>query len=304
MKNILVFYYTQSGQIKEIADSVLSPIEKTEGINIEYIVIQPVEEYPFPWGNKFFNYFPETVKGIPSKLKPISIDEKKNYDLIILAYQPWYLSPSIPIWSFLESREATVILKNKKVITIIGARNMWICSQEILVKKLHELNAKLVGNIALVDRNPNYISAINIIRWLIKGDKKPTIILPEAGVSKKDISNSSVYGKVILNVLIKNDWSNLQNELLKVKAVSVKYHLLKMEQNARKIFDKFASYVLKKGSAGDSGRRKRIRIFKIYLLFVIFVISPFASLIFVILRLLFYRQTNKKILYYSGVEIK
>ncbi|MBA7525741.1 hypothetical protein ES705_17897 [subsurface metagenome] len=69
------------------------------------------------------------------------------------------------------------------------------------------------------------------------------------------------------------------------------------------IFDKFAGYILRKGKAGDPGRKNRIKMFKWYLLIVLFVVFPLASLIFMIQRILFFRQTNKKILYYSGVDL-
>jgi len=303
-KNILVIYYTQSGQLKDILDSILLPIEKTGKVIVEYEQIKPVSEYPFPWGGKFFDCFPESVKGIPCKLESFSFAKEKNYDLILIAYQPWYMSPSIPVWSFLESEEAARLLQGKNIISIIGARNMWISSYEIVTKKLSELKAKLAGNIVLTDKSCNYISAINIVRWLIKGEKKPTLLLPEAGVSQKDIINASVFGKTINETLRNEDWENLQNSLLKVKAVKVKYHLFKIEQNARKIFDKFAGYILKKGSVGDQRRNKRLLLFKIYLIFVLFVISPVASLVFVIHGVLFLRKTKEKILYYSGINIK
>lgn len=304
MKNILVVYYTQSGQTKDIVDSILLPIKTTADINIDYELIKPVQNYPFPWGEKFFDYFPESVKGITCALKPYSYSKDKNYDLIIIAYQSWYLSPSIPVWSFLESKEACNLLKGKKVITIIGARNMWICSHEIVARKLLKLKAKFVGNIVLSDKTCNYISAITIIRWLVKGYKKPALLLPEAGVSKKDIINSSVFGAIINEAIINDDWINLQNKLLSKKAVRVKYNLVKMEQNARKIFNKFADYILKKGQAGAPERNKRIRLFKVYLMLVIFVISPFASLVFMVTGVILQRRINKIKSYYSGVDIK
>ena len=180
---------------------------------------------------------------------------------------------------------------------------MWICSQEIIAVRLREMNAKLAGNIVLGDRHSNYISAITIIRWLVEGKKNPTLLLPEAGVSKKDIANASAFGITILNVLQNNTWDKLQAQLIENRAVLVKYHLLKIEKNARKIFDKFASYILKKGSVGDPRRKNRLKLFKYYLLFMIFIVSPFASLIFKTLRLIFYLETNKIILYYSSVDI-
>ena len=304
MKRILVLYYTQSGQLKQIIDSVLSSLVDHNKYKIDYECLNPDPDYPFPWGKQFFDCFPESVKGIPCNLKSFKFNSETDYDLIILGYQPWYLSPSIPIWSFLNSKKAETILKDKKVITIIGARNMWICSQEIIARRLMDLKANLIGNIVLTDHSSNYISAFNIIRWLIKGNKNPTLLLPEAGVSKKYISNASVFGSIIHETLLKNDWENLQTRLINNKALSVKYHLLKIEKNARKIFDKFASYILKKGQAGDPERKMRILAFKYYLLFMIFVVSPFASLVFMILRIIFYRRINKIILYYSGISFK
>ena len=70
MKKILVIYYTQSGQLKKIIDSVLSPILEIESIELYFELIKPVQDYPFPWGKKFFDCFPESVKGIPCKLEP------------------------------------------------------------------------------------------------------------------------------------------------------------------------------------------------------------------------------------------
>lgn len=304
MKRILVVYYTQSGQLKQIIDSILSPISSDNEYQIDFECLQPDPEYPFPWGKHFFSFFPESVKGIPCKLKPFRFNPESEYDLVILGYQSWYLSPSIPIWSFLQTEKAAEILKAKKVLTIIGARNMWICSQEIIARKLKDLKARLVGNIVLTDQSSNYISSITIIRWLIKGKKSATLLLPEAGVSNKDITNASIFGNTIRNTLINNSWDNLQSKLINDKAVSVKYHLLKIEKNARKIFDKFAGYVLKKGQAGDPRRKRRLVVFKYYLLFMIFVVSPFASLIFKTVRVIFYQRINKIILYYSDIALK
>lgn len=304
MKNILVVYYTQSGQTKDIVDSIFLTLKETKDIKIHYESIKPKKEFPYPWGGKFFNCFPESVKGIPCELEAFSNRKDIDYDLVVLAYQPWYLSPSIPVWSFLNSEDAKSLFRNKKVITIIGARNMWICSQEIVVKKLIELKAKLRGNIVLTDRTSNYISVINIIRWLIAGKKGPTMLLPEAGVVKKDIVAAARFGTIIQETIRENDWENLQNKLLEEHAVKVKYHIFKIEKNARKIFDKFAGYVLKKGQADDPKRNKRIRVFKFYLLFTIFVVFPFVSFIFMVVKILFPGRTNKKILYYSSIDIE
>ncbi|WP_233267327.1 hypothetical protein [Paraglaciecola sp. L3A3] len=50
--------------------------------------------------------------------------------MIILTYQVWFLSPSIPIASFLQSEPAKKLFKDTPVVTIIGCRGMWLMAQE------------------------------------------------------------------------------------------------------------------------------------------------------------------------------
>ncbi|MBN1186277.1 MAG: hypothetical protein JXB49_28630 [Bacteroidales bacterium] len=303
MKNILVVYYSQSGQLGKIARSITTPLEEDNNVNVYYAELKPDPPYPFPWGKEFFDCFPESVKGIPCKLNSLSDIEEKNYDLFILCYQPWYMSPSIPFFSFLQTEKAASLLKNKNVITVIGARNMWIGAQEIVKKRLKDIGANLVGNIVLVDRTENHIAGFTIIRWLIHGKKEAGFLLPEAGVSGKDITEAAKFGEIINQTLSDNKWNSLQEKLLKAKAVNIKFHLLMIERNGRKIFDKFAAYALKKGNVGEAKRKPRIRLFKIYLLFALFVVSPIVTIVFVIIRILFFPFANKKILYYRGVDL-
>ena len=53
MKRILVIYYTQSGQLKEIADNFVAPFQK-QGIPVDFYEIQMETPYPFPWTNVEF----------------------------------------------------------------------------------------------------------------------------------------------------------------------------------------------------------------------------------------------------------
>jgi hypothetical protein len=304
MNKVLVVYYSQSGQLTRIVHCVLQAVEKYENIKIDYEEITPVPEYPFPWGNDFFECFPESVKGIPCKLKPFRFDPSTDYDLVIIALQSWYLSPSIPIYSFLLSYEASLLLKNKKVITLYGVRNMWANSQEIIKMKLKELGAELVGNIVLCDRSNNYIAGITITRWLVNGKKEPTLILPEAGVSKKDIEESSRFGEIIAKSLLSSQFENLHPALMKAGAVTLKYQLICIELTAKKIFNKFADFIFKKGQAGNPSRGLRIKLFKYYLFFVFFVLQPLVSLFFIIKRYILFSAANRKLEYYKDIKLK
>lgn len=302
MKKILVVYYTQSGQLKRIIDNILSSAINNKSIQVYFEELKPEPAYPFPWRKAFFDCFAESVKEIPCELQNFANDAETKYDLVILGIQTWYISPSIPITSFLKSDFAKKVLKDTPVITVHGSRNMWVSAQEIIKKQLHNLGARLVANIALADKHSNYISAITIIRWLINGDKGPFRFLPAAGISEYDIEKAKNFSPVITESLIKSDYNKLHQDLLKQDSVYLKYHIMKIEFVAKKIFIKFADYVDRK-PWGDPKRNKRITHFKIYLLFVLFGLSPIVSVIQQIIRYLFFPLTNKKLAYYRGIAL-
>ena len=93
MKNILVIYFTQTGQAKQCIDAVLKPFAENPNYKIHYELIQPKQKFPYPWKyTEFMDVFPENVHGIPCELEPLKADANINYDLIFIAYQPWFLS--------------------------------------------------------------------------------------------------------------------------------------------------------------------------------------------------------------------
>ncbi len=301
MKKILVAYYSQTGQLKEIVDRVIEPIKNTD-ISIDLIEISTEAEYPFPWKEDFYNYFPDCVLGKVQKLAKLNLDTTQKYDLIMLAIQPWFLSPSPPVWSFLKSEEIASIFRKTPVITLYGARNMWVKCQETVKKQLKNLDAELVGNIVLQDRHDNLVSAFTIVKWLIHGQKGPHRIFPEAGISASDINSASRFGDIILEYLQKNNLHNIQYELLKSGAINVKYHLAKIEFAAHRVFIIFAKAAEKAGAKNYKKRKRILKVLNGYLLFAIFIISPIVSLLQMLIRVLFFPLANKKIAYYSNVK--
>ncbi|MFV3384781.1 hypothetical protein ACNFCJ_04890 [Pseudomonas sp. NY15364] len=114
-----------------MAQSVCAPLRECDGIEVDFLTLQPAQPFPFPWPFLgFFRIFPETVLMKPQPLLPLAVDADKRYDLVILAYQVWFLSPSLPCTSFLASPEAARLLKDTPVVTLIGCRNMWLMAQE------------------------------------------------------------------------------------------------------------------------------------------------------------------------------
>lgn len=303
MKEVLVTYYSQSGQLTDILKNISANISD-EKVNISYYEIVPKKKFPFPWKQEeFYGAFPETFLQIPTPLE--DVDSKilqKKYDLVILGYTTWYLTPSIPVNSFLKSEEAKTLLSNTPIVTVSASRNMWIMAQEKVKKLLVENNAKLVGNIALVDRNLNHISVITIVHWLMGGKKTKMFgIFPKPGVSDKDIENTSRFGVFIKEALLQNEYSKLQNNLLEVGAVKVDPSLIATDIRGNMVFTKWANHLIKK--EGEE-RRKWLVYFKYYLLFAIWLIAPIVFIVFLVTYLPMYRKIQRDKAYYSSVALK
>lgn len=307
MKNVLVLYYSQSGQLLEIVKNVVSDLEKNRDINLEYYNIRTKHQFPFPWNkDDFFNAFPETFLQ-----KPFEIDFhneeilSQKYDLIILGYQVWYLTPSIPVNSFLKTEKARQLLANTPVITVSGNRNMWIMAQEKMKKLLHDCNAKLVGNIALVDTHINHISVITIEYWLMSGKKTRYLgIFPKPGISERNIANATRFGKPILEHLQKNDFSDLQEKLLTLGAVTIKPFLVVADKRANILFRAWAKFIRKKGDFIDKKRLKWVRLFRIYLITAIWLLMPIVFFVFLLGYIFLIPKFRKDKEYYKYVRYK
>ena len=298
MKKVLVVYYSQSGQLKQIADNVCRHLNDDNTI-IDFYEIKPLKPFSFPWNNySFFDAFPESVQGIPCEIEKPSF-KHKEYDMVVLAYQVWFLSPSIPFWSFLLTEEARKLINGKDIITLLGVRNMWIAAHEKVKRKISELGGNHIGNIVLYDKHQNLVSVVTIVHWMYTASKEKFGIFPSAGISDKDIAASDRFGVPIAKALKENDLSMLQDELLKLHAVRVIPDLMSMEEKAIRIFGVWSKFVLKKGGSGNPARKGRLTLFRYYLFTIIYLLSPIATLVFYLTYPLFFWRIIPRIKYYK-----
>ncbi len=305
MKKALIIYYSQTGQLKKIADSVTGSLK--EDFELIFEELKPVPPYPFPWrGLQFYQAFPESVQEIPCALEPLSFNTDQDFDLVILAYQVWYLSPSIPFAAFLQSPAAGKVLKGKPVITILGVRNMWIMAQESVKRQIRDLGGTLVGNIVLVDPHPNLVSVVTIVLWLSKGVLKGkgwiSGLFPPAGVPEQSIREAAKFGEVIREAFRCGQTQKLQDQLLEKGAVKIDPILMSIEKRGRMMFEFWSKFVLKKGGPWDPAREFRLKLFKYYLFSGVFLLSPFISLVSWFTQKIFFKKTGRLKEYYSQVE--
>lgn len=307
MKKVLVIYFTQTGQLSRAVKSTLQALENDLNVELTYEEIKPSNSYPFPWSYmQFFDVFPETVNAVPCQLQPFSFNPSDSFDLIIVAYQPWFLSICIPINSFLQTQEAKQVLKNKPVITLIACRNMWLTGQEKMKTQLLKLECQLIGNITFVDKAANLISLITVLAFVLGGVKDKFLgIFPKYGVSDSDLKDAAPkYGEIVLKHLKLSDYQSLQDELITAGAITIKANLMFMEGRGKVLFPIYAKFCTKKGFAGSKERRARIRLFGILLPTVLFILSPIITIVSRIAPLFLREKIRKEVDYYSHNSIR
>lgn len=296
-KKILAIYFTQSGQMEDIINHFTAPL--ADDFELEKVRIHMQATFPFPWTTaQFFDVMPHSVDGIPQSLAPFTL-QHDHYDLIIIGYQPWFLSPSIPINSLLLDARFKAIVKNTPVVTISGCRNMWINAQEKLKKRLKVAGAHLVGNIALVDKHDNYTSLVTIFYWMLTGKKdRKWGIFPKPGVADQDITNSFIFGETVKSHLEKDDLDSLQQALVMQKAVDIRYYLMFIERKAGKIFKIWSGIIAKK-----KNKKPWLTAFKYYILIALFVAAPIILTVDgIFFKPFLGRRVRKQKNYYAGVN--
>jgi hypothetical protein len=306
MKKVLVVQYSQTGQLTDIVTSILGPLAADKGVQIHTLTLKPQPAYPFPWSTQTFcDVFPESVEGVPCNLEPFENDPEAEFDLIVLAYTIWYLSPSLPVQAFLQSPEARRLLKGTPVVTVIGCRNMWLLAQERVKGRIRELGAQLVGNIVLGDRASNLVGVATIAYWMLTGRKDRLLgFFPRPGVDDGDIRQAFRFG-IIIRKALQEDITALDQEVLNaVGAVRVEPAYIIFEKRIMKIFRIWARFIRKKGGPGAPARQRRVRGFFYYLLTAIVVLAPLSALAGQLTIRLKKNKIDKAVAYYAGNRLE
>ena len=216
----------------------------------------------------------------PSGIKPIDFSDVADADLVIVAGQSWFLSPSLPLQSFFADAQVRNYLQGRDIIFVNACRNMWLMTSRQIKTYIKDCQACLVGHIVLQDDAPNLISAYTISRWLIGGKKQTVRPLPEAGIAETALTAASRFGDIILATWQEGEQQQLQQRLLQAGAIDYKPSILFLEKNGHRMFGFWAQFIRKKGGFRDPRRQLRVSLFFYYLLFVVFVVSPFGQLFF------------------------
>lgn len=287
-KRVLVIYYSQTGQLENVLKTMVLPLQEDETVELSMVKLQSSETFEFPWSFfRFFDCFPETVYLDPPKNLPLEINDPEEYDLIILGYQPWFLSPSMPMSAFILSDQAKRILKNKPVITVVACRNMWIEAQKTMKELIVSCGGRLIDNVVLSDQSGPLESFITTPRWMLTGRRDSFWGLSAAGIAPEEIEHSRRFGEAIALGLKKDGEKKDEPMLQGMGAVRADPRFIASEKIGKRSFRIWGRLIRLFGPRGSWLRRPVLVVYVIFLIALIVSVVPLNMMIQALIRRLF-----------------
>lgn len=280
MVHILVLHYSQTGQLTRVLRSLVGPLQNVADVSIDWRELKPVRPYAFPWRFlSFFDAFPESVYLDPPPVEPAGLSVERKYDLVILGYQVWFLSPSQPVVAFLKSPEARQLC-GVKVITVVGCRNMWVTAHQSMLKLLDDVGARLVDNVVLTDEGPLWATFITTPWWLLTGNKGPLLgVFPAAGISDEGIRRAARFGRALRDALPRVAASGAGPHLQGLQAAKVQPLTLLGERIGHRSFRVWGRLVRAAGKPGSVARKPILLVYVGFLIAMIVTVLPFTATI-------------------------
>ena len=116
-------------------------------------------------------------------------------EVVILAYQVWYLAPSLPIRSLVKTHPESV--RNREVVSLIACRNMWYSAAIEMAGLLRTAGARSVEVVAATDTRRQSTSLVTTLRWLLTGSREPFLWFGRAGVGDAELARVASAGRCV-----------------------------------------------------------------------------------------------------------
>ncbi|MGI9384299.1 MAG: flavodoxin family protein [Methyloligellaceae bacterium] len=197
MTRVLIVYYSQSGEAERAAKAFAEGLESS-GATVAFEALRPRTDYPFPWRSprRFFDNMPESMLALPPEIETPSLEAQARFDLVVIVYPVWFLSPAPVVQGFFRSAHAAV-LRDADVITISVSRNMWHNASLRMKQLLAEAGARHRDNIVVTHQGSALLTLVSTPRALLFGKSDRLLgVFPRAGVAEDDMARVRRLGSV------------------------------------------------------------------------------------------------------------
>lgn len=291
---MLVIYYSQSGDVAQVAESFAEPLRRA-GAETVLEPISSTADYPYPWKNlvRLYSVFPECVLGVAPEIHAPSFTPEDHFDLIVLAYPVWHLAPALPVQGFLRSEFARPMI-GADVVTLCVSRNMWHSASETMKKMLADLGARHVDNAVVTHQGPGWATFVSVPRALLYGKRDRLWgIFPPAVIGDGDLARVARFGQAVADRLGHPHDPSDRAMLKGLGAVRVRIRSAFPEMIGFWVYRRGARLVLRAGRFGRWIRQVAILAFVLFMVVVIVLGIPLVVLAILILYPFLGRQMRR-----------
>lgn len=280
MKKALFLYYSQTGQTERAMNTLAEGFRELSGAQVDIATYTVAEKFAFPWKiTGFFRAFPRSVLGLAPRMNPLTVN-LADYDLIFLGGQVWFLSPSIPLHSFLQADEAKA-LAGKRVITVLTCRNLWYSALKVLRAGINALGGQFLGQITVCEISPLWASFVTTPRWMLTGKKGAFAFFPPAGIREQDFAALSQLGRNLGQSFAQSGGEGVNQELLTSNLDRIALRM--MDRIGRRVFTPWARTIVRIAPNPGWWQDFWLIIFRINLIFLIVLVAPYTRVVEVLL---------------------
>lgn len=290
-KQVLAVHYSQTGQAAAVMASILGPLREAAEVAVTEVAIDVVPRYPHPWPFwQFLDTFPESVFLDPPALAPLPetlaarLRAGARFDLVLLGYPVWFLSPPPALTAFLRDAGVRDLLRGTPVVTVTACRNMWLMAQERVKALLQECGARHIDHVALTDAGSALATFITTPRWVLTGRREPFWGLPRAGVGETEIRAARRFGTALVAGLARDEERSGRPLLAGLRACVVDQRLIASERAGIRSFRMWGRLLRALGRPGAAPRRAVLALYAVFLVSVIVTIVPLTMLGATVLR--------------------
>ena len=84
-KRVLILLYSQTGQLTEVVEQIIAPMQADPAIKVHVQLLKPVKPFPYPWPFfEFMDAFPESALMRPCPMQALDLADDAEFDLVIL----------------------------------------------------------------------------------------------------------------------------------------------------------------------------------------------------------------------------
>jgi hypothetical protein len=186
---VLVLSYSQSGETARAAGIFAAALGHA-GASVTAAEIRPRHAYPFPWRSirRFFDAMPEAILGLADAVDVPHLASSDRFDLVILAYPVWFLSPATPVRSVFAAPVAGVFA-DADIVTISVSRAMWQRASVAMKRLLAAAGGRHIDNIVVTHQGSPLATLVSTPRALLFGKRDRLLgVFPSTGIAVDELA--------------------------------------------------------------------------------------------------------------------